>query len=480
MGSCGSSLNCNKCYASEPIEGCDTEIDINPDIAGIGVLAAFLFSAIGISAVVVWGYFQGFLPPDVLTSTDHYALQSLEKRRRPFTEANLAFHPSPKQKNRTEVVTGFIKVLSDQQLITGVAILIAGLASRCHISIYEFNIVTYLAYFAEFTHCLSLSVLRKYLFDHKLVRDCRVVLTIGFLIIFAFSFIINTASVYFEEVIEPTTLNVGNVLQCIFDGPKFGKWVQFDPVDSSIFLGLILAIHIAAVVSLYFEPGTNPISELVRSFWIGYLRTHGFSKDNASIIMIKAELKYDAWFHPSPSCLGKTNISDWFLLDEYYGSIILAVWFGGLKPANGLQIMGFGQIVAIGLLALTLLAAVEIVNEQRVAEVRASIKATGSDREMHELGDGPTSKISRRSPIPGADHSLSTRHPANPDNRILRSLIRFGVRKPQKVLDTIRAGIISTPAIDILTAKKMGNFALLWCFIESCILTFVGIGWNIL
>jgi len=41
MGNCGSSLNCNKCYANEPIKGCDTEIEINPDIAGIGVSASY-------------------------------------------------------------------------------------------------------------------------------------------------------------------------------------------------------------------------------------------------------------------------------------------------------------------------------------------------------------------------------------------------------------------------------------------------------
>lgn len=44
------------------------------------------------------------------------------------------------------------------------------------------------------------------------------------------------------------------------------------------------------------------------------------------------------------------------------GSVILAVWYGGLKPANGLHVLGFGQIVAIVLLALTILAAVEVIN----------------------------------------------------------------------------------------------------------------------
>jgi hypothetical protein len=37
MGSCGSSLNCSKCYSNEPIDGCDTEFEVNQDIAGMGV-----------------------------------------------------------------------------------------------------------------------------------------------------------------------------------------------------------------------------------------------------------------------------------------------------------------------------------------------------------------------------------------------------------------------------------------------------------
>jgi hypothetical protein len=44
------------------------------------------------------------------------------------------------------------------------------------------------------------------------------------------------------------------------------------------------------------------------------------------------------------------------------GGIVIAIWYGGLKPSNGLQILRFGQIVAIVLLVLTLLAIIEIVN----------------------------------------------------------------------------------------------------------------------
>jgi hypothetical protein len=37
MGSCGSSLDCQKCFAYPPKAGCEAEVDVNADIVGIGV-----------------------------------------------------------------------------------------------------------------------------------------------------------------------------------------------------------------------------------------------------------------------------------------------------------------------------------------------------------------------------------------------------------------------------------------------------------
>ncbi|CAN9329485.1 unnamed protein product [Alternaria alternata] len=341
MGSCGSSLNCNKCYTNEPIDGCDTEIEINPDVAGLGLL---------------------------------------KKRRQPFVAADLRFEPTPKQKRRTQIIVGFITVLSDQHLVTGVAILIAGLASRCRISFYEFNIVTYLAYFAAFTHALSLRVLQSHLFVRKLVRDYRVIFTIGFLVIFSFSFVINTVSTRFDDVVNKDSLNVGNVVQCLFEASRFGKTIQFDVVDSIVILGIVLFNHVTAIAKLYYEPDVDPLAMLLKSFYARGLRFRGFSSKDASTIVIKAESKYEAWLRPPSAITKDVSISVWFLLDSYYGSclsvlprivlgmtygtgsVILAVWYGGLKPANGLHVLGFGQIVAIVLLALTILAAVEVIN----------------------------------------------------------------------------------------------------------------------
>jgi hypothetical protein len=37
MGNCGSSLNCGQCYSDNGEKGCLTEIEVDADIAGIGV-----------------------------------------------------------------------------------------------------------------------------------------------------------------------------------------------------------------------------------------------------------------------------------------------------------------------------------------------------------------------------------------------------------------------------------------------------------
>jgi len=354
-------------------------------------LISFLFCAYGLSAVIIWGYYNECLPLDILSRTDHYALRALKKLRRPFVEADLHFKPTPKHKERTQIIVGFVTVLSDQQLITGVAILIAGLASRCRITFYEFKIVTFLAYFATFTHALSLGVLQSHLFKRKLVRDCRVVFTIGFLVIFAFSFIINTVSSKFDEANHKTTLNVGNVLQCLFEASQFGKSIQFDLVDSTAVLGVVLIKHALAIANLYFEPKKSALGVWILSCYSDCLQLKGLSKEDARAIVNNGNVKYYAKLDPPVATAEQTKMSIWFFFDRYYesylstlpeivlgmtygtGSVVLAVWYGGLKPANSLHILGFGQVVAIVLLALTLLAAVEVIDGKSIRYERCKI-----------------------------------------------------------------------------------------------------------
>ena len=79
------------------------------------------------------------------------------------------------RKRRQGGLESFVLALSDQQLVVGLAVLIAGFVNTCSMSIYHFKIVASLAWFSSTTHLATLGVLLTYLINHPTVRDWRVV-----------------------------------------------------------------------------------------------------------------------------------------------------------------------------------------------------------------------------------------------------------------------------------------------------------------
>lgn len=64
--------------------------------------------------------------------------------------------------------------MSDQQLVTGVAILISGYSQlQCSLSMFHWQIIVYLAWFSSMTHLSTLTFLRRYMHQHKRVLYLR-------------------------------------------------------------------------------------------------------------------------------------------------------------------------------------------------------------------------------------------------------------------------------------------------------------------
>ncbi|KAI9747566.1 MAG: hypothetical protein M1815_004086 [Lichina confinis] len=78
-----------------------------------------------------------------------------------------------RKKNREQALQTFVLTLSDQQLVTGLAITLAGWV-KCDISTYSFNIVAALAWFSCTTHLSTLTVLHDYFQTHPRLRVWRV------------------------------------------------------------------------------------------------------------------------------------------------------------------------------------------------------------------------------------------------------------------------------------------------------------------
>lgn len=118
-----------------------TPIAADPDIAGIGVISAFVISA-GLAIII------SFL---------HILLQ-----------ADTTFDKYIKNKTKwLKVCETLILTLSDQQLVTGLAILIAAFVRWNEITVYHWEIVTDLAFVASNTHLCTLAILRHPFRQHE-------------------------------------------------------------------------------------------------------------------------------------------------------------------------------------------------------------------------------------------------------------------------------------------------------------------------
>jgi hypothetical protein len=155
------------------------ELSPNADIAGIGVssdnlmihghkvpvltcekiLLAFLVTACSVMLLALAAYAGEFLPA-------HF-LRRVDKR---IFRAN-----SRNQHSRwRNVIESVMMSLSDQQLVTGFAILIAGYYEmmNSNLSIYHWRIVTYLAWLSSSVHIASLTLLRDVLNKNPTFYHC--------------------------------------------------------------------------------------------------------------------------------------------------------------------------------------------------------------------------------------------------------------------------------------------------------------------
>ena len=222
--------------------------------------------------------------------------------------------------------------------------------------------------------------MREYLYKHTFVRGWRVASTIGFFLLFCFSYIVNSAN-YDVDFGEPSSLNSGNVLQCVFEAPKFNKTVRFHTYYSVTLLLVLAYQHAFAIGDLFLHPETDTPNKIVETIISWSLRKTGMSQEERQEIVANSSAKYDAWIRPPRDADESTEISIWFYLEAYfdtamsdiprilagmaYGTVstVRAVW-GNNLDISGLNEFGFGQIVAVGLLLLMVLAGVEVFNGQ--------------------------------------------------------------------------------------------------------------------
>ncbi|KAI9701401.1 MAG: hypothetical protein M1820_006492 [Bogoriella megaspora] len=178
----------------------DTKPDLNvlvdPDIAGVGVLIAFLLSAYLTLLIAVVSYVLGLVPEGQLNIAD-----------REFFRANarMALGSRRAKKVTTEALLRGIRAFSDQQIITGIAILVAGWSKllgdkKGNLSAYHFHTIIYLAWMSSNVHLSTLTLLRDPLRGSTFVRWWRLV-GMGVLFLGLFIALLPTVFVPFNDAV---------------------------------------------------------------------------------------------------------------------------------------------------------------------------------------------------------------------------------------------------------------------------------------
>ena len=127
--------------------------------------------------LIIVYYVLGYVSDDNLNDLDHKLLGFLWRKRKPPSRERLKYG-----------IERLILMYSDQQIVTGLAILVAGYAQlRCgSIDAYHWQIMIFTAWFSSLTHLATLSALRSYFrFGNRRARPLRVFLmfcTIGLMI----------------------------------------------------------------------------------------------------------------------------------------------------------------------------------------------------------------------------------------------------------------------------------------------------------
>ncbi|WQF83991.1 hypothetical protein CDEST_09005 [Colletotrichum destructivum] len=186
-------------------KGCELLEDIaDPDVTGWGVVASFMVSFALTYAAIIAAYIFRLLPESRYNSIDLAVSQNLSPLRSDSFPLRLPqWHSTRGSRTaqetrikRVRAFESFILAMSDQQLITGVALIIVTTYMTFSelsesFSVYSFQVATRLGYCSCIVHLCTISLLREHFDANKRLRDFRVVLVSVFLALLAVCMVIS-------------------------------------------------------------------------------------------------------------------------------------------------------------------------------------------------------------------------------------------------------------------------------------------------
>lgn len=417
MGNSGSLVNCKQCYEPTGYNGCLKTIDVDSDIAGVGVssrltfkmlwslslyitqvIVAFSLIAFTTCLLVCYAYVTDSLPECLLSDLDCAIILWL---RRPMGD-RVGFKwigrffsflrlPLPRER-RVEAITRILLGFSDQQLVTGLGILIATIANSANVTVYELRIIYNLAYLSAVTHLVTLIALPLYFYEHSPVRNFRAIGIFVFIVLISFVQVVLLLAGDSDDP-ESGGVNEGRPILCIANGHDRRSSLSFvDFLNETYILWLLITSYVESTYMLFLDPRKLH----THSIWVYKIWTslHPFNRQlpGKEILLHNVNLQHAVmispevleWSQPKRRHrrLWWNGFSGWNITQYRHSflmffstltyflnlgvSEMISIQGKDIKTTNDSRKMGFGQVVPIVLLVVPLLAATEIYDGKRL------------------------------------------------------------------------------------------------------------------
>ena len=254
----------------------------------------------------------------------------------------------------SEVNHRMTHIFSDQLIVTGIAVLVAGFANNATLSVYHFQIVTWQAWLASNSHQVTLTVLQHYLRSHATVLYFRAIaMTLIYIMLFVAIILAGPPTSgycrsykHFDANVRDTWTN-----QCL----------KSLSIDVAFSLGLLSVNYIARLLKAFKKSAewSNRWFRQKPGLWLKALYDYSAGDGNLS------------WWNVFPFCvfvtycLGRT-VCDmyesrvfellWLSCTFVFGCTKIFAWRDSTPPGYGENTWTFGQILAVLGLILPLLA----------------------------------------------------------------------------------------------------------------------------
>lgn len=181
------------------------------------------------------------------------------------------------------VIQKVVLALSDQQLLTGLAILIAGLCQICSISVYHFSVVGDLAWVSSGVHFTTLGILEDYFREEKrrTYRNWRVFLMCVQCMLMVATSVMQGHKAWNESWNSPAQCLVNDLVGNVSGSPAF--WMSFNIL--LLLCGYsftILNLYESCSVYVHTRLFENPEKRLYRN--IEYYRHRGQRHFNSALL----------------------------------------------------------------------------------------------------------------------------------------------------------------------------------------------------